>query len=119
MVLASWDEFTCDASEQDLELLHLYRQAAMAFDGVEERVHRSEVQYVRARIFTAGFVKAHRLEIAVDLLRSVEHPLLRASFPTTRRVVTHRLTICSAADLDSSVQSLIAEAYETVGPGTR
>ena len=119
VVLVSWDEFTRGLNDEDGELVKMYRDAALALDGVAERVHRSEVQYVRARIFTAGFIKSHRLEIAIDLLRSVEHPLLRASFPTTQRVLTHRFTVSSSDEFDGSIRSLLEEAYETVGMGTR
>jgi uncharacterized protein DUF5655 len=119
MVLVSWDRFTEGLSHQDVELLDLFRNAAMAFDGVTERVHRTEVQYVRTRIFAAGFVRSHRLEIAVDLLRRAEHPLLRSSFPTTQQVLTHRLKISSIGEFDASVLALLQEAHETVGSGSR
>jgi hypothetical protein len=35
------------------------------------------------------------------------------------RVVTHRLRVTHAEQLDDSIAGLLAEAYETVGPGTR
>lgn len=76
------------------------------------------MQYAVRRIFTSGYVKSSWLELAIDLLRQVEHPRLRASFPTTKRVLTHRLTIGTLDQLDDSVSSLIREAHETVGPGT-
>lgn len=41
------------------------------------------------------------------------------AFHTTRRVITHRLTIERIEQLDASIEELLAEAYETVGPGTR
>jgi hypothetical protein len=41
------------------------------------------------------------------------------AFRTTRRVITHRLTIERIEQLDASIEELLAEAYETVGPGTR
>jgi hypothetical protein len=55
----------------------------------------------------------------IDLLRAAAHPRLIGSFPATKRVVSHRLRITDAAELDGSVEALLAEAYETVGPGTR
>jgi uncharacterized protein DUF5655 len=119
MVLVPWATFTEGLSDQDAQLLGLFRDAAMALDGVTERVHRTEVQYVRTRIFTAGFIKSHNLELAIDLLRRAEHPLLRSSFPTTQQVLTHRLKISSINEFDVSVLGLLQEAYETVGPGTR
>ena len=118
MVLVSWEEFTNGLNDEDLALLEVFQDAATRFDGVTERVHRTEVQYVRARIFTAGFIRSHRLEIAVDLLRTAEHPLLRGSFLTTQQVVTHRLSISAGEEFDASVRALLEEAYATVGPGT-
>ena len=55
----------------------------------------------------------------IDLLREVEHPLQIAVFPTTKRVVSHRLRISEAEQLDDSIADLLAEAYRDVGPGTR
>jgi len=106
-------------SDADLELLNAYRTAALDRPDVEERVHKTEVQYVRQRIFTSGFVKSHRLEIAVDLLRSVEHPLLRGAFHTTKKVITHRFTISQIDELDGDIVDWVAEAHDTVGRGTR
>ena len=60
-----------------------------------EHVHRTEVQYKVVRVFTSAYVKSHWLEVAVDLLREVEHPLLKQAFPTTKRVITHRFTLAS------------------------
>lgn len=55
----------------------------------------------------------------IDLLRTAEHPLLLAAFPTTKKVVSHRLRITDMDQLDDSIAALLAEAYEEVGPGTR
>ncbi len=46
-------------------------------------------------------------------------PQLREAFPTTKTVITHRLTITSDDQLDDTLAALLAEAYDTVGPGTR
>lgn len=66
-------------------------------------------------------IKAHRLEVAIDLLREVDHRLLRDRFattPTVAAVVTHRLTMTQQDPFDDDIAELVAEAYETVGPGT-
>lgn len=120
MVRASWEEFTADLSEDDLRLLNAYRSASLDVgDDVEERIHRTEVQYAGKRIFTSGFIKSGRLEIAVDLLRVVDHPLLRDAFNTTQKVITHRFALSSVDDLDDEIVAWLTEAHETVGPGTR
>lgn len=116
---STWAKLTAGLNERDLALLSAYRAAALALPGTEERVHRTEVQYALARVFTSGYMKSHYLEIAVDLLREAQHPLLRAAFHTTKKVVTHRLTISDSDQLDASVRELLAEAHRTVGPGTR
>ncbi|QNG21269.1 hypothetical protein G4H71_01280 [Rhodococcus triatomae] len=88
-------------------------------DDIEERVHRTEVAWARTRVFAAAFIYSSRLEVAVDLLRRVHHPQLRDAFPTTQKVVTHRLTITEDEQLDDVLAGMLAEAYESVGPGTR
>jgi hypothetical protein len=57
--------------------------------------------------------------VAIDLLREAEHPTLLAAFPTTKRVMTHRLRVTDTGQLDASLAALLAEAYAEVGPGTR
>jgi len=42
-----------------------------------------------------------------------------AAFPTTKQVITHRLRVTDASQLDDSLEALVAEAYEEVGPGFR
>jgi hypothetical protein len=118
MVLSTWAELTAGLDDRDLALLSAFRQTCLPLPGTEERVHRTEVQYRVARIYAVGFVRSHRLEVAVDLLHEVAHPLLRQAFATTRTVVTHRLAIESLDDLPSVVP-LLEEAHATVGPGTR
>jgi hypothetical protein len=118
MVQATWDEFTAGFDARDLELIEAFRAVAIELPEVTEHVHRTEVQYKVARVFTSGYVKSHWLEIAVDLLREVRHPLLREAFPTTKKVITHRLTLATTDDVEA-VADLIREAHDTVGPGTR
>ena len=119
MVRSTWSELTADLADADLKLLSAYRNLALSMGAdVEERVSRTEVAFARTRIFTSGFILSHRLEIAVDLVREVTHPLLLAAFATTKSVITHRLRLRTLADL-ASVEDLIAESYDTVGPGFR
>ena len=88
--------------------------------GPSEPAPRSSIVYwKRDRVFAGAYIERRRLELNIDLLREAEHPSLIAAFPTTKRVVTHRLRITDAAQLDDSIAALLAEAYEDVGPGTR
>jgi hypothetical protein len=80
---------------------------------------RTIVYWKRKRIFAGAYIERGRLELNIDLLREAEHPCVVAAFPTTKRVITHRLRITDPSQLDDSVATLLAEAYEDVGPGTR
>lgn len=119
MVRSSWAELTAGLSPADLALLRAYRDMCRGLEGAQEEVHTSAIQYRMRRIFTSAYVKSHWLEIGVDLLREAEHPLLRTSFASTKKVITHRLTLSSVEQLDESVRELLVEARDTVGPGTR
>ena len=79
----------------------------------------SIVYWKRERVFAGAFIQNKRLELNIDLLREAQHELLLAAFPTTKRVITHRLRITDPEQLDDSIAELLAEAYEAVGPGTR
>jgi hypothetical protein len=118
MVRATWEELTAGLSNADTDLLSAFRSAVRMLPDVEERISRTEIAFARTRVFASGFLKSHRLELAVDLLRTIEHPLLLQAFHTTQKVITHRLTLTSADQLES-VLPLLAEAHDTVGPGTR
>ena len=88
--------------------------------GPSEAAPRSSIVYwKRERVFAGAYIERGRLELNVDLLREAEHPSLLAAFHTTKRVVTHRLRITGPDQLDDALAALVAEAYETVGPGTR
>ncbi len=102
-----------------VELFLAFRELVLAAGECEERVHPTEVAWADKRVFASAFIKSGRLEIAIDLLRQVDHPVLRASFPTTRKVYTHRFTLTSAGQLDERIRDWLLEAHETVGPGTR
>ncbi|MCU1441476.1 MAG: hypothetical protein JWP85_2473 [Rhodoglobus sp.] len=117
MVRSTWAELTAGLSPADLELYTAYRDRCRTLPGCEERVHRTEVQYALHRVFTSGHMKSHRLQLAVDLLREAEHPLLRQAFHTTKKVITHRIDVTSVDELET-VMPLIREAHDDVGPGT-
>jgi hypothetical protein len=70
-------------------------------------------------LFAGGFVGGRRLEIVIDLPRTADHRCIIGALATTRRGVSHRLRITDAEQLDASVEGLLAEAHETVGPGKR
>ena len=74
-----------------VELLHAFRRLVLAAGECEERVHPSEVAWADNRAFATAFIKSGRLEVSIDLPRQVDHPALLQAFPTTKRVVTHRL----------------------------
>jgi Domain of unknown function (DUF5655) len=119
MAASTWEELTADLEEDDLALLTAYRDAVLALPDVTERVSKTEVAYVVKRQFTSAYIRNHYLEIAVHLTREAEHPLLRARFPTTTKVTTHRLTLTRPEQIDGDLLALLDEARETVGPGTR
>lgn len=118
----------------DLESVEAYLhgkdpQAVALFGRFEELVERcgpsevaprsSIVYWKRRRVFVGAFIERRRLELNIDLLREAEHPCLLSAFHTTKRVITHRLRITDAAQLDEPLAALVAEAHEDVGPGTR
>lgn len=115
---ATWEELTGDLSDGDLALMTTFRELCLDLPEVTEKVSRTEVAYAGRRIFASAFVRSHRLEPAIHLLRQVDHPLLRMAFPTTNRVVTHRLHAQTPEEV-RSLLPLIVEAHETVAGGTR
>ena len=102
-----------------VELFRRFRALVLAAGECEERVHRTEVAWADRRVFAAAFIISGRLEVAIDLLRQVEHPALLQSFPTTRKVYTHRFTFTHAGQLDGDLRAWVIEAHDVVGPGTR
>lgn len=118
-MLSTWSELTAGLDDHDLGLLTLYREVARALPDTEEQVHTSQVQYRRRRIFTSGYVKSHYLEIGVELTRTAEHPQLRTTVDTSKRVTLHRITLREQEQFDDDLRALITEAWETVGPGFR
>ena len=118
MVRSTWDELTGALNDTDLALITAYRELCLALPDVEEQVHKTEVQYRVARIFTSAYVKSHYLEVAIDLLREASHPQLRTAFHTTKKVITHRLTLTTVAQV-RSLRTLLREARDDVAPGFR
>jgi hypothetical protein len=80
---------------------------------------KSIVYWRRSRIWAGAFCQGRRLELNIDLLREVAHPLNLAVIPHTARVLTHRMRVTEPEQLDDSIAALLCEAYDTVGPGTR
>lgn len=101
-----------------VELFQQFRTMVLETGECEERVHASEVAWADKRVFAAAFIQSGRLEIAIDLLRQVEHPALREGFATTNKVHTHRFKIESPENLDCRTRDWLVEAHDTVGPGT-
>lgn len=114
-----WDDYTRGLCTEDAALMDAFRRLTEELTDSVEHVNKSEVRFKRQRTYAIAFIKAHRLEVAINLLREVEHPLLRDRFLTTATVVTHRLSITQPDQLDDSITGWVSEAYETVGPGTR
>jgi hypothetical protein len=114
------DEYLDTVPAGDAREMFLRFQAIVEACGPSEAAARRTIVYwKRARVFAGAFVKSGRLELNIDLLREADHPCLLAAFHTTKRVVTHRLRITSADQLDPEIRTLVAEAYAEVGPGTR
>ncbi len=94
-----------------VELLHAFRRLVLAAGECEERVHPSEVAWADNRAFATAFIKSGRLDVSIDLPRQVDHPALLQAFPTTKRVVTHRLTFNSPEQLDAEIGAWLIEAH--------
>jgi len=118
-LMADITAYTVGKNPAAVALLHKVRDKVLALGPIDERVHPSEVAWADKRVFTSAFIVSNRLELAIDLLRIVEHKQLREAFATTKKVTTHRFWFDDAAQLDKAIFEWIAEAYETVGPGTR
>ena len=113
------DDYLADKDRDASRLFRRFEALVASCGPSEAAPSRTIVFFKRRRVFAGGFVRGKRLEIVIDLLRPVNHPCLIASFASTKRVTSHRLRITSGDQLDDSIVSLLREAYETVGPGTR
>jgi hypothetical protein len=119
VVRTTWEEHTADLRDDDVERLAAMRAFVTSLPDVTEEVHRTEVRYRVRRVFAVAFLVAHRLELAVDLPERVEHPRLLDAFPTTKRVVTHRLSLPHREHFDDSVRAILLRSHDEVGPGFR
>ena len=117
--LASVEEYLAGKSPEAVELFRRFEELIQACGPSEPAPRRSIVYWKRERVWAGAFIERSRLELNIDLLRTATHPCLLAAFPTTKRVVTHRLRITDPEELDDSIQALLQEAYDDVGPGTR
>ncbi|WP_066287301.1 DUF5655 domain-containing protein [Arthrobacter sp. B6] len=113
------DSYLAGKPPAAVELFQRFRAMVHAAGECEERVHRTEVAWADRRVFAEAFIISGRLEVAIDLLRQVDHPSLLQSFPTTRKVYTHRFTFTAADQLDADIKAWLVEAHDDVGPGTR
>jgi hypothetical protein len=111
--------YLADKSPEGAELFRVFQRLVDACGPSEPSVSQTVVYFKRNRVFCGGFVRGKRLEIVVDLLRKAEHPCLIGTFPSTKKVVSHRLRITDLGQLDQTLAALLAEAYTDVGPGTR
>ncbi len=87
--------------------------------GVTEKVSRSMVAWKAKRTFATAYVKGKYLECSIDLLHAVEHEHLKASFHTTKKIVTNRFTLEPDDEVDEQIQAWLREGFADVGPGTR
>ena len=117
--LASVDEYLEGRNAEAARLLRKFERIVRACGPSEVAPRSSIVYWRRNRVFARAYVDGRRLELNVDLLREAEHPCLVAAFPTTKRVITHRLRITDERELDDALRALVKEAYDDVGPGTR
>jgi len=118
MVRSTWAALTKGLDEKDLALFTAYRDLVNEIGKSEERINSSDISFAVARVFTSGYMKSHYLEIGIELLRAADHPQLRTSFATTKKITMHRMTLTTHTQL-KSLRALITEARDTVGPGTR
>lgn len=114
------EAYLADKNPEAAALFRRFQELVMACGhDVIPSVSRTTVFFKRQRVFAGAFVRGRRLEPVIDLLRKVNHPCLRGAFHTTKEVISHRFTMTSPEQLDGSIQDLLREAYDSVGPGTR
>jgi hypothetical protein len=118
-VLESVDAYLEGKDERAVALFRRFEELIDRCGPSDPAPRGSIVYWKRERVWAGAYIERGRLELNIDLLREAEHPLLLAAFNTTKRVVTHRVRITEAEQLDESIQKLLQEAYESVGPGTR
>ncbi|WDR04343.1 DUF5655 domain-containing protein [Devosia algicola] len=108
-----------DKNDGAISLFNEFRDAALAAGTeVEEKVSKTMVAWKGKRTFATAYVKGKYLECTVDLLHAIEHKHLKASFPTTKKVVTNRFTLEPGETVDEQMTAWLKEGFEDVGPGT-
>ena len=117
--LESVDAYLDDKDPVGVALFRRFEEVVEDCGASEVAPSRTIVYWRRKRVFAGAYIERKRLELNIDLLRQADHPCLIAAFPTTKRVITHRLRITDLAQIDDSIAGLVAEAYDDVGPGTR
>jgi len=119
MVASTWDHLVRDLNDEDKAKLAAYRDFCRGLPDVQERVSSAQVAYAGTRIFTSAYIKSHYLELGIELLREVDDPRPRTSFPTSRNVFMHRYSLPQLEQFNGPIRALIREAAQTVGPGLR
>ena len=113
------DAYLADENAAGAELFRKFHELVRECGPSDAVVSRTVVFFKRKRVFAGGFVRGKALEIVIDLLRPADHPCSIGTFPSTKKVVSNRLRIRDAHQLDDEVRALLREAYTDVGPGTR
>jgi hypothetical protein len=111
--------YLSDKKPEPVRLFRIFEKMVKACGPCKTEAHKSIVYWKDQRVFAGAFIASQRLEIVIDPRRRVAHPSLRVAWKTTVKVVTHRLKIERAEELDESISRLLCEALATVGPGTR
>ena len=114
------EEYLATAKSQEaVPLFWRFEEIVRSCGPSDVVVRRTIVHWRRNRVFVGAFIEGRRLGLNIDLLRTAEHPSRHSAFHTTKRVITHRLRITHADELDAALAEMVAEAYADVGPGTR
>ncbi|WP_322864772.1 DUF5655 domain-containing protein (plasmid) [Aquicoccus sp. G2-2] len=113
-------DYLSDKNQDTVPVFMAFRKYALAAGpGVTEKVSRTMVAWKGKRTFATAYVKGQYLECSIDLLHAVDHEHLKASFYTTKKVVTNHFTLEPDEKVDEKIQSWLREAFADVGPGTR
>ena len=119
MATATVDDYLAGKHPVGVGLFRGFEELVRSCGAAEVSVSKTVVYFKRKRVFAGAFVRGRRLEVVIDLLREIEHPLRIGSFRSTEKVISHRLRISDPGELDGTIAALLCEAYEEVGPGTK
>jgi predicted transport protein len=109
-----------DKNPKTIPVFMAFRKHALAAGKeVTEKVSRTMVAWKGKRTFATACIKGKYLECSIDLLRAVDHKHPKASFHTTKAVVTNRFTLEPHEVVDAPIQAWLREACGQVGPSTR